>query len=138
MIAKTEPATLLECTYVRRNGAGIVRVSGELDLPNIHLLAEMLDAVLDDRRTIIVDLAGVSTIDSTGLNLLIRAHEQCALRRANMAVVFTSQNLQRVFSVLSLENLFQIFPTVDAAIRALSLTEGPQRSSPRVAAVRYR
>ena len=138
MIAKTEPAELLECIYVRRNGAGVVRVSGELDLPNVHLVAEMLDAVLDDRRTIVVDLARVFTIDSTGLNLLIRMHEQCGLRKANMAVVFTSQSLRRIFSVLSLENVFQIFPTVDAAIRALSLTKRPQPSSPRVAAARYR
>lgn len=138
MIAKTEPAELLECTYVRRNGAGVVRVSGKLDLPNVHLLAEMLDAVHDDRPAIVVDLAGVSTIDSTGLNLLMRMHERCALRKANMAVVFTSQSLRRIFSVLSLENVFQIFPTVDAAIRALSLTEGLQSSSPRVAAARYR
>ena len=93
MIAKAEPAALLECTYVRRNGAGIVRVSGEIDLPNVHLLAEMLDAALGDRRTIIVDLAGVSTIDSTGLNVLIRVHERCALRQANMAVVFSVWDL---------------------------------------------
>lgn len=129
MIAKAEPAALLECTYVRRNGAGIVRVSGEIDLPNVHLLAEMLDAALGDRRTIIVDLAGVSTIDSTGLNVLIRVHERCALRQANMAVVFTSRNLRRIFSVLSLEDVFGIFPTVDAALRALSHSEGPPPSS---------
>ena len=129
MIAKAEPAALLECAYVRRNGAGIVRVSGEIDLPNVHLLAEMLDAALGDRRTIIVDLAGVSTIDSTGLNVLIRVHERCALRQANMAVVFTSRNLRRIFSVLSLEDVFGIFPTVDAALRALSHSEGPPPSS---------
>ena len=120
MLAKTEPAALLECTYFRRHRAGIVRVSGEIALPNIHLLAEMLDAALSDRRTIIVDLTGVSTIDSTGLNVLIRAHEQCGLRRTIMAVVFTSQTLRRIFSVLSLENVFRIFPTVDAALRAPS------------------
>lgn len=126
MLAKTEPAALLECTHARRNGAGIVRVSGEIDLPNVHLLAEMLEAALDDRRTIIVDLTGVSNIDSTGLNVLIRMHEQCALRKVNMAVVYTSQTLRRIFSVLSLENVFRIFPTVDAALRALSHSEGPR------------
>ena len=119
MLAKTEPA-LLECTYVRRNGVGIVRVSGEIDLTNARLLAEMLDAALGDRRTIIVDLAEVSTIDSTGLNVLIRMHEQCVRRKTDIAVVFTSRNLRRIFSVLSLENVFRIFPTVDAALRALS------------------
>lgn len=124
MLAKTEPMELLECTYVRRNGAGIVRVSGEVDLPNVHLLAKMLDVALDDRRTIIVDLTRVSAIDSTGLNVLIRVHEQCAVRKANMAVVYTSKNVRRIFSVLSLENVFRTFTTVDAALRVLSHPPG--------------
>ena len=121
-----ESDALLQCMYARHNGASIVRASGEIDVPNVHLLAELLEVALGDRRTIIVDLTGVSNIDSTGLNVLIRMHEQCALRNMNMAVVYTSQNLRRIFSVLSLENVFQIFPTVDAALRTLSYSESPR------------
>ena len=121
-----ESDTLLRCMYARHHGASIVRASGEIDVPNVHLLAEMLEAALGDRRTIIVDLTGVSNIDSTGLNVLIRMHEQCALRNVSMAVVYTSQNLRRIFSVLSLENVLRIFPTVDWALRALSRSEGPR------------
>ena len=115
-----ESDTLLQCKYARHNGAGIVRASGDIDLPNVHLFAEMLDQALGDSESVIVDLAEVSYIDSTGLNVLIGLHEQCARRRTNMAVVFTSRNLWRIFSVLDLQEVFRVFPTVDAALRALS------------------
>ena len=120
MLTKNESAPPLECTYVRRNGAAIVDASGEVDLGNIHLLAEMLDVALGDSRAIIVDFTEVSNIDSTGLNALVRLHEQCARRKTNVAIVFTSRNLWRMFSVLSLQDMFRIFPTVDAALWALS------------------
>ena len=119
-----ESDTLLQCKYARHNGAGIVRASGDIDLPNVHLFAEMLDQALGDSQTVIIDLAEVSYIDSTGLNVLIGLHEQCARRKTNMAVVFTSRNLWRIFSVLSLQDVFRVFPTVDAALRALSHSDG--------------
>lgn len=114
------PHTRLHYRYARRNGAGVVGASGDIDLHNVHRLAELLELALDDSRTIIVDLEGVSYIDSTGLNVLMRLHEQCAQRETNMAVVFTSANLRRIFSVLRLEEVLRIFPTVGAALRALS------------------
>ena len=114
------PDARLQCRYVRRNAAGVVRASGDIDLHNVHRLAEMLEQALGDTRTIIVDLGGVSYIDSTGLNLLMRLHEHCAQRETKMAVVFTSANLQRIFSILRLHEVLRIFPTVGAALAALS------------------
>lgn len=123
--ARSGPDALLQCRYARRNGAGIVRASGEIDLRNVHRLAEILDQALSDSRTVIVDFGGVSYIDSTGLNTLVRLHEQCAQRKTGMAVVVTSRTLRRIFSVLGLQDVFRIFPTVDAALQALSHPDGP-------------
>ncbi|HLJ62078.1 MAG TPA: anti-sigma factor antagonist [bacterium] len=121
----------LQCRYTRRNGASIVRASGEIDLNNVHLVEEMLGRALSDSRTVVVDLAETSYMDSTGLNMLVRVHEQAARRHTTMAVVVTSRSLSRIFSVLSLQNVFRIFQSVDAALQALSHPAGPTRSSPR-------
>jgi len=119
----------LRCTYARRGGATIVRASGEIDLHNVHRLADMLDLALTDSQTRIVEMAEVSYIDSTGLNMLIRLHEQCARRNMMMAVVFTSEHLRQIFAVLSLQDVFRIFPTVEAALRVPSHAGGPERLS---------
>lgn len=122
----------LQCSYARRNGAGIVRASGEVNLHNVHLLGEMLDGALGNNRAVVVDFAGVSYIDSTGLNMLLRLHERCAQRATTMAVVLTSRHLWRVFSVLSLQDVIRIFPSVEAALQALPHPDdGPGRPSAR-------
>jgi len=111
---------LLQCKYARRNGASIVRASGEIDLNSLHLLEEMLGRAIDDSQVLVVDLREASHIDSTGLHMLVGAHERCMRRKMKMAVVFTSSHLWRIFSVLSLQDMFHIFPSVDAALQALS------------------
>ena len=121
----------LAARYARRDGASIIEASGEIDLATIHLLEEMLGGVMDDGKALVVDLHDVSYIDTTGLNMLMRLHEQCARRKTNMAVVFTSRNLWRIFSALSLQDVFRIFPSVDEALRALSHPDGAGRPSAR-------
>ena len=63
---------------VQRAGTTVrVVVAGELDLATAPQLREHVSAQLADHAEIIVlDLAGVSFIDSTGLHALIEASEQ--------------------------------------------------------------
>ena len=124
------PDTLLHCKYARRNGVGIVHASGEIDLHNIHRLAEILDGALGDNRTVIIDFAEVRYIDSTGLNMLMRLHERCTQHKTTLLMV-TSRHVRWIFSVLSLQDVFRIFPSVDAALRAVSQPDGLARLSPR-------
>jgi anti-sigma B factor antagonist len=52
--------------------------TGELDISTVGLLEAPFDAALDaPATTIVVDLAGVTFIDSTGLRLLVRMTEKC-------------------------------------------------------------
>lgn len=53
--------------------------TGELDISTVGLLEAPFDAALDAAATsVVVDLGGVTFIDSTGLRLLIRMTEKCA------------------------------------------------------------
>jgi anti-sigma B factor antagonist len=56
-----------------------VAVSGELDLSTANELKELLGRELADRRTVVLDLANVGFIDSTGLAAIVsglhRSHE---------------------------------------------------------------
>lgn len=53
----------------------IVAVHGELDLATVPRLASALeDAAASDAARIVIDLAGVTFIDSTGLRCLIEAN----------------------------------------------------------------
>lgn len=57
----------------RDDGAVVVSVFGELDLATCPQLRAVLDRLATEKRTAVVDLAGVAFMDSTGLNLLAQA-----------------------------------------------------------------
>jgi anti-sigma B factor antagonist len=62
--------------------------TGELDISTVGLLEAPFDAaVAAEATTIVVDLGGVTFIDSTGLRLLIRMTEKCA--NGQLAIVST-------------------------------------------------
>ena len=56
-----------------REDARVLRVVGELDLSTVNELKSHLDAARLDRTTALVDMSGVSFIDSAGLDLLLEA-----------------------------------------------------------------
>src|SRR5690349_11869919 len=66
------------------DGAVVVSLVGELDLYNAHVVRERLTAAADDGggERLVVDLSGVTFIDSTGLGVLVETRSRLANRRA--------------------------------------------------------
>jgi len=117
----------LHCTLDKRETINVVTVRGEVDLSNVHTLEDVCDQGLrSSSLPLIVDLSRVAYIDSTGLNTLIKVHDRCHARRVEFAVTFTSTLMWRIFSVLSLQQKIQIFPTVQAATEALHWSPPPK------------
>ena len=59
----------------RRNAVATVRPYGELDLATTETLRAALDGIESPRR-MVLDLRGLSFIDSTGLHLLVALHDR--------------------------------------------------------------
>lgn len=60
---------------INRGDGLVVRVEGELDVATAPVLDEAMErAEATDAATIVIDLTGVSFIDSTGLRALLGAH----------------------------------------------------------------
>ena len=59
-----------------RAGDGVVHVEGELDIVTAALLeAELRDAATSSTADLVVDLSGVSFMDSAGMNVLARIYK---------------------------------------------------------------
>ena len=66
-----------------RDGIVVVHLTGELDLYNAHAVRDELFVVASrNPDRVVVDLAAVTFIDSTGLGVLIEARTRLANRRA--------------------------------------------------------
>jgi len=61
----------------RTNGTATVAVRGEVDLYTASGLWDAIDAAIaEEPHELIVDLSDVTFLDSTGLNVLVRAHKR--------------------------------------------------------------
>ena len=80
--------------------AAVVSVSGELDLASSPALEEELERVgTSDATFVIVDLRELEFMDSTGLSVLIKAHQRAEDNGQRFAVVRGPQQVQRLLSL---------------------------------------
>jgi anti-sigma B factor antagonist len=86
---------------VRNQGpATVIAVSGELDLASSPALQEELDRVAaSDSQMLIIDLRALDFMDSTGLSVLVRAHQRIEEQGRQLAMVKGPQQVQRLLSL---------------------------------------
>jgi anti-sigma B factor antagonist len=95
-VPRTHAPEPFEVRVLAHAGGMRVEVLGELDLASAPRLAEALDA-LPSGGELVVDLAGVTLVDSSGLAVLLRAGEGRSL-----VFVRPGQNVRRVLGVSGL------------------------------------
>lgn len=91
------------------DGTGLVTVGGEVDMDSSPRLLEAIQTGLRQNRSQVVDLAGVSYIDSSGIAVLVQGLR--AARKRNLELRLREPSKQ-VTAVLRLAQLLQLF-TID-------------------------
>jgi anti-sigma B factor antagonist len=82
------------------NHATVLSVSGELDLASSPVLEEELERVAEsDADVVIVDLRELEFMDSTGLSVLVRAHQRAEEQGRRFGLVNGSQQVQRLLTL---------------------------------------
>ena len=72
-IEPSTPPTELRCEIARNGTVACVRPFGELDLDSVHRVEAALDGLhAEGCANIVLDLRGLTFMDSTGLRLVIR------------------------------------------------------------------
>jgi anti-sigma B factor antagonist len=93
----------------------VVAVTGEIDVASVDMLRDrVLPLVGKPEPRLIIDLSGVTFMDSTGLSLLV------AVRRrlpdgAPLLIVGAAPQIARLFQITSLNKVFPLFDSVDEA-----------------------
>ena len=104
----------------------LVSVSGDLDLYVEAELRDALASALDLQvQTVVVDLSGVSFMDSTVCGILVA--EQKRLRRDHKTLVLVANGnfAARVLGVAGIDQITPVYPTLHAAFQALLLEAVP-------------
>src|SRR5687767_573400 len=78
---------LLRITVEPLEDAHLIRAAGEIDLSSVAALRRELDAARAEAVTVLLDLSGVTFIDSSGLHLLLHASHSSAVSDWDFFVV---------------------------------------------------
>ena len=91
----------------KRRAEGIVIIAeGELDLVSAPVLAEAIPETGDE--AIILDLAGVGFMDSSGLRSLLEARQRCLDAGRPFRIARPSDAVQRVLELVDLAREFEV------------------------------
>jgi anti-sigma B factor antagonist len=79
--------------------ATVLTVTGELDLATSPALEAELERASSGPELVILDLRGVTFMDSTGLSLLVKAQRRAQDARRRLAVVKGGAQVQRLLTL---------------------------------------
>ena len=78
----------------------VISVSGELDLASSPALEEELERVAQSgAQLVVVDLRNLEFMDSTGLSVLVRAHQRAEEDGRRLGLINGSQQVQRLLTL---------------------------------------
>jgi anti-sigma B factor antagonist len=99
---------------------GVLVLDGELSIGTGVRIPLAVDEQLRDARTrLVIDLAGVEFIDSSGLSLLLNAQRRIQRAGGALAVVTPPERVRRVFEMTRLDRAFRLCETRDEALASL-------------------
>ncbi len=98
--------------------AGVLTLSGEVDVSNVAEVREAaLKLVSDDTKRLIVDLSGVTYIDSSGLGMLVGVLKRLRESGGGLAIAGATARVRRLFEITGLEQIFSLYDDMAAALK---------------------
>ena len=88
----------------------VVQVEGEVDMANAPQLRDTLLAAIanDGAHSVVADLSAVSFMDSSGLHVMITAHNAAREAGSEFIVRAPSPNVVRVIELVGLDDMLTV------------------------------
>ena len=109
----------LQVSTARRGSFAVLTVVGEVDLGTAGSLAEEATAATSDgTANLVIDLGGVTFLDSSGLKVLVSALKRTEKAGKSMSLAAVPRVVMRVLTVTAMDKVFSIYDSVDDAVVA--------------------
>lgn len=107
-----------------------LEVSGEIDLHSApQLRAELVNVTEGSVPRIVVDLAEVTFIDSTGIGAIVGGLKRAREKGGTLVFANAQQRVHRVFEITGLLQALPLYQSRDAAIAAVAVAAAEAQSS---------
>jgi anti-anti-sigma factor len=112
-VSRTEAASFRITAGPRGTAAAELRLSGELDLASARMLRSRVRGLLEpDRgvRRLVLDLAGLTFLDVTGLDAILETQHRLAPLGGIVVLRGPRPNVVRILTLLRLEEQLELEP----------------------------
>lgn len=107
----------LEIQQSERSGYTVLELSGRLNALSSAALKDAIQKSVDKgRANVILQLSGVSFIDSSGLSAMVSGLKHTHEAGGSLKLVAMQETPKRVFELTHLDRVFQFFDSLDAAV----------------------
>lgn len=94
----------------------IVIIKGELDAyQSIEFKEKLIEAFKDESENVLIDMTGISYIDSAGLGALVSLLKKASERSKELRLFGLKENVNKIFELTRLNRVFRIFDTLEEA-----------------------
>ena len=91
------------------DGAVLLTLAGELDMATAPELWAAIDTALGDGHTrIVLDLAGLGFVDSTGLGVFVRAGKELRGKGGGLTLRSPGERVAKLLEITHLQEVFEI------------------------------
>lgn len=98
----------------------IISLYGDVDMQYSPLAREQILKTLNNRHHVLVDLANVTYIDSSGVASLVEGYQFARTRQLEFGLVGVSLKAMQVFKLARLDQVFEIHSSVDERMKRIA------------------
>jgi anti-sigma B factor antagonist len=114
---KMEEGAAISRSMTKKSRPNVLELEGEIDLHVSQEVAESLRPMIASKpKILVVDLAKVTYIDSSGLAVLIDAMQHVQQYGGKFAIGGAQESVRHIFEIARLDQVFQIYPDADSAL----------------------
>jgi stage II sporulation protein AA (anti-sigma F factor antagonist) len=108
----------MHLNFENSEGKLIVYMSGELDHHSAEEVRNMIDDRLDrdNYNKLIMDFAGVSFMDSSGIGVVIGRYRKLHMRSGKVCVTNIKSSVKRVFELSGMFKIIMAYDDVEQAV----------------------
>jgi anti-anti-sigma factor len=89
----------------------LVTLSGELDASTATFLYDKLsDLEVEDVQHVVLDLAKVTFMDSTGLGVIVTEHKRLQHSKGSLTIFSPPSSVRRLFEITGLDDVLDVVP----------------------------
>ena len=102
---------------VTERGVIVIAPTGRLDVAGAPALKDAVgDAVKNGQPRLVIDMEGVSFVDSSGLGSVVAALKQARSSKGDLRLAAPNQQVRVVLELTTLDRVFPYYATVEDAL----------------------